>query len=474
MSAKNIYPVVLAGGSGTRLWPMSREGYPKQFLPLLGGHSPFQATLLRVKGMPQAQAPIVITNREHKFLVLDQAKASQAALGRLFLEPSGRSTAPAAAMVAIELLKNDPDALMLVMAADHDIPDPEAFRASVLTGAEAAAQGRFVVFGIEARWPETGYGYIERGEALDMPGCHHVQSFIEKPELEIAQGLVASGRHYWNSGIFLFGAAHFLAELARYEPELEAACRAAAATAVDDHGSICFDAAAYQACRSVSIDYAVAEHTTTAAVVPASFDWSDIGSWNTLWDRSDKDAVGNVVKGDVYVDGSENCYITSNKRMVAAIGLKDVVIVETPDAILVADRKEAGRVRGAVEQLKSKGRPEGTIHRTVHRPWGCYEDIDSGDRFRVKRITVNPGSKLSLQLHHHRAEHWIVVKGTALVTRGEESILLAENQSTYIPLGVRHRLENPGKIPLQLIEVQSGAYLEEDDIVRLEDTYHRV
>lgn len=470
----NIHPLVLAGGSGTRLWPLSRESHPKQFLTLLNGHSPFQATLQRVTGMNGALPPRVVANKDHRFLVLDQVKAAGATLGRLYLEPFGRSTAPATAMVAFDIARDDPDGLMLVMPADHDIPDIEAFRQTVALGTEAARQGHIVVFGIDARWPETGYGYIERSEALAAAGCHHVASFIEKPELEIARALAGSGRHYWNSGIFLFSAAHFLAELERLEPELEAACRASHAASADDHGCFCFDAATYERCRSVSIDYAVAEHTDTAAVVPATFDWSDIGSWNTLWDRSGKDGAGNVVKGDVHTDAVSNCYISATKRMVVAIGMQDTVVVETPDVVLVAHRHEAARVREAVEQLKAGGRPECRAHRTVNRPWGCYEDVDAGNRFRVKRITVNPGGKLSLQVHHHRAEHWVVVKGTALITRGEETLLLTENQSTYIPLGVRHRLENPGKIPLQIIEVQSGAYLEEDDIVRLEDSYHRV
>ena len=471
----SLYPVILSGGSGTRLWPMSREAFPKQFLPLLDGRSPFQATLRRARAIDGATAPLVIANQEHRFLVLDQLRESgESALG-VYTEPCGRNTAPAAAVVAYHALRADPEALMLILPADHDIPDDAGFAAAVMRGAAAEREGRLVVFGIEARWPETGYGYIERGEPLDAaPGCFCVASFIEKPELEIAQRFVDSDRHYWNAGIFLFGAARFLAELARLQPDVAAACEEAARSVHEDHGCRRIDAAAFARCRSISIDYAVLEHTADAAVVPAEFKWSDIGSWNALWDTSDKDARGNVSRGDVVLHDVSDSYLRSTERMIVGIGLKDTVVVETPDALLVADRSESQRVREVVEQLRAQGRKECRSHRKVHRPWGCYEDVDSGERFRVKRITVNPGGKLSLQLHHHRAEHWVVVTGTARITRGEETTLLTENQSTYIPLGVRHRLENPGLIPLQMIEIQSGAYLEEDDIVRFEDVYHRV
>lgn len=472
----HIYPVILSGGSGTRLWPMSREAYPKQFLPLLqNGRSPFQATLARLRGIDRCKPALVVANREHRFLVQDQVDALGAPMLGICSEPSGRNTAPAAAIAAHRILREDPEALMLVLPADHDIRQDELFCKAVAQGAEAARAGQLVVFGIDARWAETGYGYIERGDALDgSDGCFRVSSFIEKPELEIAMHLISSGRHYWNSGIFLFGAARFLAELERLQPELAAACAAAAATVVNDHGCEHIDPSAFARCRSISIDYAVFEKTDAAAVVPASFDWSDLGSWNALWDNAEKDTQGNVVRGDVHLHDTSNSYVSAGQRMVVTIGLKDTIVVETPDAILVADRSQAQRVREVVEQLRAQGRSEYKIHRRVHRPWGCYEDMDSGDRFRVKRITVNPGGKLSLQLHHHRAEHWVVVRGTARITRGEESMLIAENESTYIPLGVRHRLENPGKIPLQMIEIQSGAYLEEDDIVRFEDVYHRV
>jgi len=474
MPTEAVYPVILSGGSGTRLWPMSREAMPKQFLPLLDGTTPFRATLARLRAIAGVKPPIVIANQDHRFLVLDQLREAGETPLAVYAEPCGRNTAPAAAVVAHHLAQTDPDALMLVLPADHDIPDGEAFAEAVAAAAAAARARRLVVFGIRARWPETGYGYIERGEPLEAaPGCHGVSSFIEKPELEIAERFVASGRHYWNSGMFLFGAEHFLSELARFQPDVAAACEAAARGVREDHGCMRIDATAFGRCRSISIDYAVLEHTADAAVVPADFRWSDIGSWNALWDASAKDAAGNVARGDVLLADVSGSYVRSTQRMVVGIGLKDVVVVETPDAVLVADRAESQKVREMVEQLKARGRPEHKLHRRVHRPWGTYEDVDSGERFRVKRITVNPGAKLSLQLHHHRAEHWVVVSGTARVTRGEETLLLTENQSTYIPLGVRHRLENPGMIPLQIIEVQSGAYLGEDDIVRFEDAYHR-
>ncbi|MBI3523847.1 MAG: mannose-1-phosphate guanylyltransferase/mannose-6-phosphate isomerase [Betaproteobacteria bacterium] len=471
----SIYPVILSGGSGTRLWPTSRNSYPKQFLPLLQGVSPFQATLERLHGMQDAQSPIIVTNQEHRFLLQDQLKAKHVESYRLYVEPFGRSTAPAAAIVAHNLVREDPEAVMLILPSDHDIPDNGEFRDAVSAGADAALAEYLVVFGIEARGPETGYGYIERGEPLgNFQKCYRVSNFVEKPEREIASRFVSSGRYYWNSGIFLFHAGRFLAELKRLQPELAAACQTAADAVVDDHGFRRIDPALFLHCSPLSIDHAVLEETQAAAVVPAAFRWSDIGSWNALWERASKDADGNAIQGDVHLHAVSDSYIHSTRRLVVGIGLKDIAIIETPDALLVADRGSVQCVGGIVEQLRSQGRPECNAHRQVHRPWGTYENVDSGDRFQVKRITVNPGAMLSLQLHHHRAEHWVVVSGAALVTRGEETLLLAENQSAYIPIGVRHRLENPGKIPLQIIEIQSGAYLAEDDIVRLEDAYHRI
>lgn len=471
----NLYPVILAGGSGTRLWPMSREAYPKQFLKLLGDQSPFQATLSRLKGLGRIQPATVVASAEHRFLVAEQVKSGGFAMRALYLEPCGRSTAPALAVVANDIVRDDPEGVVLVLPADHDLPDVAQFAEAVSAGEGAVAAGRLVVFGIEPRWPETGYGYIERGDDLvAAPGCHQVASFVEKPELEIATRLMETGRHSWNSGMFLFGAQQFLDELERHEPELSHCCREAAAAAISEPGVKRLEKASFERCRSISIDHAVLERTQNAAVVPARFRWSDIGSWDALWERGSRDADDNDVHGDVQLHDVSNSYIRSDRRLVVGIGLENVVVVDTPDALLVAHRGDTQRVREAVETLKASGRTEHKTHRVVHRPWGCYEDIDSGDRFRVKRIVVDPGQKLSLQWHHHRAEHWIIVSGTARVTRGEETVLLSENQSIYIELGQLHRLENPGKVPLKLIEVQTGTYLGEDDIVRVEDVYQRV
>jgi mannose-1-phosphate guanylyltransferase / mannose-6-phosphate isomerase len=469
----SLYPVILAGGAGSRLWPMSRESRPKQFLPLLDGRSPFEATLDRLEAL-RAQPATVVTGADYRFLVADQLKRIARTPRALYLEPFGRSTAPAIAVVAFDLVREDPEALMLVLPADHDVPESDLFAEAVRTGEAAAASGHLVVFGIEPRWAETGYGYIERGEPLaQAPGCHAVSAFVEKPEYEIAARLAQSGRHYWNAGMFLFHVKTFIDELERLEPELAAACAAAAAAAIVEDECRRITPQAFERCAAMSVDHAVLERTNLAAVVPARFRWSDIGSWDALQERGAADGDGNECHGDVQLHDAQNCYIRSEDRLVVGIDLDGLVIVDTPDALLIARRGQTQRVREAVDRLKSAGRDEYRTHRLVHRPWGCYEDIDAGERFRVKRITVDPGGKLSLQYHHHRAEHWIVVSGTARVTRGDEVRLLTENQSIYIELGQLHRLENPGKVPLRLIEVQTGSYLGEDDIVRVEDVYRR-
>jgi len=469
----NIHPVILCGGAGTRLWPLSRESNPKQFLPLLRGESPFAATLGRLRGLDCAE-PLIVTQSEHLFRVREQVRQAGLTEGPVHLEPFGRGTAPAVAIAAYRLLDQDPQAALLVLPSDHDIPDPAAFQEAVMVGIQALEQGRLVVFGLTAQSPETGFGYMEQGaELAEAPGCHQVLRFIEKPEIEIARGLVASGRHHWNSGIFLFGAAAFLAEMEHLEPELAAACRQVADGGRLDGQAFAINPDQFARCRNVSVDHAILERTGLTAMVPADFPWSDMGTWDALWAAADKDAQGNSAHGDVQLHGVSNSYVHATKRMVVGIGISDVVVVETADAVLVASRDQAQHVKDAVEQLRTQARDECRTHRQVARPWGHYEDIDAGERFRVKRITVTPGGRLSLQLHHHRAEHWVVVRGTARVTRGDKVSLLHENQSTYIPEGVVHRLENPGKIPLEVIETQTGSYLKEDDIVRLEDVYAR-
>jgi mannose-1-phosphate guanylyltransferase/mannose-6-phosphate isomerase len=467
--------VILSGGSGTRLWPLSRRSMPKQFLPLLGPESPLQATLARLQGMPDSERPILVTGTEHRFIVAEQLRMSGVAPHSILLEPEGRNTGPAIAAAALSVLSEDPDAHLLVLPADHHVSDLEAFHSAVSSGMDASAAGYFSIFGIPPLWPEPGYGYVRRGTGIEgLPGCHRVDQFIEKPEAEIAARLCESGEYLWNSGMFVLPAALVVAELESLQPLLVASCRQAVANAKHEGDFVRLDAAAFARCPPVSIDHALMEHTGRAAMVRADFAWSDIGSWKALWETQDHDKSGNVVAGDVHTDGARNCYIHSSSRMLVGIGIEDLVIVETPDAVLVTGRDEVHRVGPLIERLRERGRSECTTHRTVYRPWGTYEDIDSGHRFRVKRITVTPGGKLSLQIHHHRAEHWVVVSGTARVTRGEEVLLLTENQSTYIPVGTAHRLENPGRIPLQIVEVQSGAYVGEDDIVRIEDVYSRL
>jgi len=463
-----ILPVILSGGSGTRLWPLSREAYPKQFLPLVGDVTMLQATWNRVAAIA-GKAPIVVANQEHRFMAAEQLRECNVTPQALILEPIGRNTAPAIAIAALQALATGEDALLLVLPSDHVVRDDTAFHAAVKQAAVAADAGKLVTFGIVPTAPETGYGYIK---AHVGEGVRGVDRFVEKPNLETAQQYVASGEYYWNSGMFLFKASRYLQELEALQPAILSACRTALDKASRDTDFIRLDADAFAASPNDSIDYAVMEKTADAAVVPLDAGWNDVGSWSALWEVSDKDADGNACHGDVIALDCRNSYAYGT-RLIAMVGLQDVVVVETDDAVFVGHKDRVQDVKEIVGQIKRDGRSEAAAHRKVYRPWGAYDSIDNGARFQVKRITVKPGATLSLQMHHHRAEHWIVVSGTAEVTRGDDVILLTENQSTYIPLGVTHRLKNPGKLPLELIEVQSGSYLGEDDIVRFEDQYGR-
>lgn len=469
----SITPVILCGGSGSRMWPLSRGGYPKQFLKLHGDHSLLQQTATRLVGMADVAAPLLISNQEHRFLVAEQLRAVGMDQARVVLEPMGRNTAPAVAAAAVIALEDNPDAMLLVLPSDHVIQFGEVFQALVAQAASVAASGKLVTFGIAPTEPNTGYGYIRRGDSLSGD-AYAVAAFVEKPDAVRAAGFVASGDYYWNSGMFMFRADVYVRELAAYQPAMLAAVQDAVAKGVRDLDFLRLDADAFAASPADSIDYAVMEKTQHAAVITAAgLGWSDIGSWSALRDVTEQDEAGNSVLGDVMLDRVSGSYIRSETRMIAAIGVQDLVIVETADAILVAHKDHVQDVKKIVERLNEAGRSESVTHRRVYRPWGSYEGIDAGSRFQVKRIVVNPGASLSLQMHYHRAEHWIVVKGTAKVVNGDQVILLSENQSTYIPLGTTHRLENPGKMPLELIEVQSGSYLGEDDIVRFEDVYGR-
>jgi mannose-1-phosphate guanylyltransferase/mannose-6-phosphate isomerase len=471
--SERIYPVILSGGSGTRLWPMSRRALPKQFLPLVSDRSMLQDTCARLSGLETA-GPLVVSNNEHRFLVAEQLRELDIRPTALVLEPVGRNTAPAAAVAALCVLAQDPEGVLLVLPADHLIRDVARFHEAVRQAARLAATGALVTFGITPDEPATGYGYIERGTPLDgEPGAYRVVRFVEKPDRARAAEFLASGRFAWNSGMFAFSARRFLEELGRHRADIHTASRTAWEKAQRDLDFLRLDETAFAACPADSIDYAVMEQTAAAAVIPVDIGWSDVGSWSTLWQVGDKDARGNVVRGDVHLQEVDNCYVRAESRLVSVIGLKNAIVVETDDALLVADQAEAQRVKDVVGHLESAKRTEHLTHTRVYRPWGYYESIDDGDRFQVKRIMVNPGAALSLQMHHHRAEHWIVVSGAAKVTRGEDTFLVAENESTFIPVGAKHRLENPGKVPLFLIEVQSGGYLGEDDIVRFEDIYKR-
>lgn len=480
----NVQPLILCGGSGTRMWPLSREQYPKQLLSLAGELSMLQATALRLQGLPLAAgdamtAPILIGNEEYRFLMAEQLRRVGVTPGGMLLEPCGRNTAPALTLGALLARADGDDPVLVIMPADHVIQDEDAFRNAVAVAVPLADAGKLVTFGICPSAPETGYGYIQVGDALDARASL-VAQFVEKPDQATAQNYLDSGNYLWNGGIFVIKASVWLAKMAQCRPDILAACEAAFSQRQGDLDFVRPDKAAFAACPAESIDYAVMEPLTAAgknsgevAVVPLDARWSDVGAWNALWEIGDKDEAGNVFKGDVLAVDTQNSLVLTSGRLVATVGLQDVVVVETPDAILVADRNQIQKVKDVVGLLKSAGRSETNAHRKVHRPWGWYDSIDFGSRFQVKRIVVNPGGVLSLQMHHHRAEHWIVVSGTARVTKGDEAFLVSENESTYIPLGTTHRLENPGKLPLEMIEVQSGSYLGEDDIVRFEDRYGR-
>lgn len=461
--------VLLSGGVGSRLWPVSREAYPKQFLPLAGDNSMLVDTVARVADITDS-SPLYICNEEHRFIVAEQVHGVYP--GEIVLEPVGRNTAPAVAIAALRALAEDESAMLLVLPADHLISDTAAFLAAVEVALVQARAGRLVTFGVVPDRPETGYGYIRRAGALD-DRSYAIGEFVEKPDAATAKTYLDSGDYYWNSGMFLLGAQVYLEELRRLAPDMVIACEAALAGAATDLDFVRLDQGAFEVCPADSIDYAVMEKTELGAVVPLECGWSDVGAWSALWEAGTKDANGNVLQGDVLLDEGSNNYLRAESRLLAATGVNNLVVVETPDAVLISERGRVQNVKQLVSALKSAGRDEARLHARVYRPWGSYESLIDGDRFQVKRIVVNPGGKLSLQKHHHRAEHWIVVSGTAEVTCEDKVFMLGEDESTYIPLGHKHRLVNPGRIPLELIEVQSGTYLGEDDIVRYDDIYGR-
>ena len=473
-----LVPVILSGGAGTRLWPLSRELYPKQFLPLVSERTMIQETALRSAGLPGVTGPVVVCNEAHRFLVAEQLREAGLTPSAILLEPSGRNTAPAVAVAALAALAQAArignaakEPLLLVLPADHVLVDLKAFQRAVTEAIPAAREGRFVTFGVVPTHAETGYGYI-RQAGRDGP-ARPVAEFVEKPDAARAQAFVESGDYFWNSGMFLLPARGYLEELGRLDPAMLAACRRAFESAATDQDFVRLDKAAFESCRADSIDYAVMEKTARASVVPLAAGWSDVGSWAALKDALAGDESGNVTRGDVVTEDAKGCLLYSTDRLVAAVGLEGHVVIETKDAVMVAPKSRVQDVKQLVERMKKAGRSEPGLHREVFRPWGSYDSVDAGPRFQVKRLTVKPGAKLSLQKHAKRAEHWVVVKGTARITRDDEVFDLGENESTYIPVGAVHRIENPGTEPLQIIEVQSGSYLGEDDIVRIEDTYGR-
>jgi len=470
----HYYPVILSGGAGSRLWPASREFYPKPMLAMFGERTLLQDTATRLDAIDSLHAPVFVCNEGHRFLVAEQIRALDKETEAILLEPEGRNTAPALTLAALYLAEKDPGALMVVMPADHVIPDQASFTGVVEQGGDLANKGFLVTFGVVADKPETGYGYINRGDEIEDSGCFSVNRFVEKPDADTAKSYVDSGDYYWNSGIFVMRADRWLEEIGKYQADILAACRVAVEQGRRDADFIRVDKDAFLASPSDSIDYAVMEKTDHAVVVPLETRWSDVGSWSSIWEVSERDDDGNVSRGDILTHETKNSLLMADKRCIAAVGLVDMIVIETADAVLVANKNCCQDVKAIVSKLKESDRDEYRFHSRVYRPWGDYEGIDNGSRYQVKRLTVKPGAQLSLQMHHHRAEHWIVVSGTAKVTRGDDMFILSENESTYIPLGTTHRLENPGTIPLEIIEVQSGSYLGEDDIVRFEDVYNRV
>jgi len=478
MKGANIFPAIMCGGSGTRLWPLSRATHPKQFISLMGKETMLQDT---VKRLPQGcQSPIFISNEDHRFLVAEQIRQIDCK-GSILLEPEGKNTAPAVALAAFKAISHSAEAVMLVLASDHVIKDVTSFHQAIEIAQNAIKQSKLVTFGIVPNKPETGYGYIKHNNSHETSnsekssiGYSDVVNFVEKPDLATAKQYVTSGDYLWNSGMFMFKAQHYLDELQQYRPDIYQACQQAMDDVSEDLDFLRPNAEHFCQCPSESIDYAVMEKTKSAVVVPLDASWSDVGSYSALWETSEQDANGNVCKGDVVTDNTSNSYLHSDHKLIATVGLNNIVVVDTPDAVLVADKSKVQDVKNIVTQLKASQRVETSFHRQVYRPWGSYDSIDMGERFQVKRIIVKPGAKLSVQMHHHRAEHWIVVSGTAQVTINNDTFLMTENESSYIPIGAVHALENPGKVPLEMIEVQSGSYLGEDDIVRFEDRYGRV
>ena len=464
-----MIPVILSGGSGTRLWPLSRSQYPKQFLPLVSNKTMVQETILRVQGIEGLQPPIAICNEDHRFLMAEQLREIDINPSAIILEPMGKNTAPAVALAA---LSAEPDDIILILPADHVISNIPAFQTAIKKAKTLAEQGYLVTFGIVPTEPEIGYGYIKAGDSIDK-NSFNVATFVEKPNLETAKEYLKSGDYFWNSGMFAFKAGRYIEELNKFQPDILKACKNALSNETQDLDFIRLDREAFSKCPSDSIDYAVMEKTDQAAIIPLDADWNDVGSWSALWEVSNKNEESNAVSGDVITLDTNNSYIHASHKLITTIGVDNLIVIETDDAVMIAAKDRVQDVKKIVDQLKKDERKEANIHLKVYRPWGYFHSVDNGSRHQTKRIVVNPGAKLSLQKHHHRAEHWVVVKGTALVTKGEEQILLSENESTYIPLGIVHCLENPGVIPLEIVEVQSGSYLGEDDIIRFNDKYGR-